>query len=106
MSRISQPPRCLALIPCQSAALDPATGLWNIRGTFGAMFLETFPALVPEIFVYMALGKGSADKNVLNLAINSPSGDMLGGAIVQVGWGDTFATEHCCRLEAVIFRTP
>jgi hypothetical protein len=108
MNRLDQhPPKRLALLPCQSAVRDESTKQWSIHGTFDQMEIgDKFPVMVPGINVFVALGRGGADKDTVHLAVLTPSGDVLGFCIIPVMWGSNTAAEFYATPRNVIFRTP
>jgi hypothetical protein len=108
MSRITPGvPQFLALIPCERTSKNEETGQWNIHGTFEQMHLETYPALVPQFDVYVAVGKGSSSKlkETVNLALISPAGQIIMQTLILIDWNTGPIAELGQTLHAVIFRT-
>jgi len=104
MSRIAiDAPQFLALIPCERTSKNEETGQWNIHGTFDQMQLEKYPALVPQFYVYIAVGKGgsSKQKETVNLALISPTGQIVIQSLIydQLEYGPDrgIGTDPACR---------
>lgn len=83
--RIANEPVALALIPRQRAARNESTGQWDISGTISRMLAGEFPAAI-ILAVYFAIRRGDHDRQQFNLAALSPSGAVVGSAIVEISW--------------------
>jgi hypothetical protein len=106
MSRIGRDiPRFIALLACESATKDPASGLWSVKNIFDVMELETFPILVTKFDVYLSLGrgKGSGDKQRVYLALLSPVGEIITQTHLFIEWSDAPQAEFGQTLHDVIF---
>jgi hypothetical protein len=106
MSRIGQDiPRFIALLACESATKDPASGLWSVKNIFDVMELETFPIVVPKFDIYLALGRaeGSDDKQRVYLALLSPEGQIITQTHLFIEWSTAPQAEFGQTFHGVIF---
>jgi hypothetical protein len=102
--RIANDPVVLSLVPCQRAARDETTGRWDISGTISGIIAGEFPAAV-ILVVYIAIRRGDLDRQQINIAALSPTGAIVGSAILEVTW----TTDEIAELSVAIplqFATP
>ncbi len=52
---------------------------------YAGLVLPKFPTAVREIGIFLSIGKGSGEKETVNLALLSPKGDIVGKSIIQIG---------------------
>lgn len=59
-------PYPLAMVVCDAIHADPGTGKMTILGTFSAIFAPSFPAVHPQISVYLSVtdGRGTVPLNL------------------------------------------
>jgi hypothetical protein len=103
MRRIPTPPKCLALLPCESASRDG--GVWSVRSIFDEMELDQpLPSIVPKFDVFMDVARGDADKETVYLALVSPDGQIIMQSHISIEWNNTPHTAYSQTFHAVLFR--
>lgn len=106
MRRIPIPPKCLALLACESAAKDVASGPWSVQNIFDEMELASFPPAVPKLEVFLEVARGDADKETVYLALVSPGDQILIQSHIFIEWNNVPKTEYCQTFHTPIFRKP
>jgi len=82
-----------------------ADGAWTVHQIFAGLTLEKYPALVPEIHIFMSVVRGEADREQINFTLTAPNGDIVaaGGMMMNFDTGDI--AESGQLLQNLIFRT-
>ena len=101
--RIDTPPACLALIPCQHAKKDSESGLWSITNTFTDLHIDGLPVVMPGFDVFITLGRGGADKEIVRLGLIAPDGSILNATTIDADWGPHKVIELAASMRSIKF---
>ena len=83
-----------------------ADGAWTVHQIFAGLTLEKYPALVPEIHIFISVARGEADREQVNFTLTAPDGAVVssGGMMMEFAPGQEVG-EAGLPLKALIFRT-
>jgi len=77
----------IALLLCMRTEF--ADGAWTVHQIFAGLTLEKYPALVPEIHIFISVARGEADREQVNFTLTAPDGAVVssGGMMMEFAPG-------------------
>jgi hypothetical protein len=99
--------RALALLICERTIIEAFTSQYNVIGTYHSIMPLAYPAVMPQMGIYVCLERGERETEDVFLALISPEGERVVRSVLSVtDWGSVGIAEFGVTFRSVPFAVP